>query len=234
MACARVRPGRRRRRRRKTSAKEESRCTVSPRRVSARMFPGDPPPQARSRRAGIFVPGAAWRPARAQRRRRMGRGGGAGGGGGAGTRTMYKPRASAAVKSALCPGTASWAATAERENAKSLERSDWLASTHSNLNFGAQNWLLQMLWRDNKKSCLARGRTETTRREPESSTERSNEERWRRGRRWSTRREPACEPVADQAAREATKWGWTWMTVPAMCKEFKISGPPGPPRNTGQ
>ncbi|CAK0880304.1 unnamed protein product [Prorocentrum cordatum] len=80
---------------------------------------------------------------------------------------MYKPRASAAVKSALCPGTASWAATAERENAKSLERSDWLASTHSNLNFGAQNWLLQMLWRDNKKSCLARGRTETTRREPE-------------------------------------------------------------------
>ncbi|CAK0880296.1 unnamed protein product [Prorocentrum cordatum] len=70
---------------------------------------------------------------------------------------MYKPRASAAVKSALCPGTASWAAT----------RSDWLASTHSNLNFGAQNWLLQMLWRDNKKSCLARGRTETTRREPE-------------------------------------------------------------------
>ncbi|CAK0880285.1 unnamed protein product [Prorocentrum cordatum] len=201
-----------------TSAKEESRCTVSPRRVSARMFPGDPPPQARSRRAGIFVPGAAWRPARAQRRRRMGR---AGGGGGAGTRTMYKPRASAAVKSALCPGTASWAATAEREN---LERSDWLASTHSNLNFGAQNWLLQMLWRDNKKSCLARGRTETTRREPEQVGG--------EGRTRSAVGPPA--PVADQAAREATKWGWTWMTVPAMCKEFKISGPPGPPRNTGQ
>ncbi|CAK0880275.1 unnamed protein product [Prorocentrum cordatum] len=134
---------------------------------------------------------------------------------------MYKPRASAAVKSALCPGTASWAATAEREN---LERSDWLASTHSNLNFGAQNWLLQMLWRDNKKSCLARGRTETTRREPEQVGG--------EGRTRSAVGPPA--PVADQAAREATKWGWTWMTVPAMCKEFKISGPPGPPRNTGQ
>ncbi|CAK0880272.1 unnamed protein product [Prorocentrum cordatum] len=83
---------------------------------------------------------------------------------------MYKPRASAAVKSALCPGTASWAAT----------RSDWLASTHSNLNFGAQNWLLQMLWRDNKKSCLARGRTETTRREPEQVAA-AGEERGGRG-----------------------------------------------------
>ncbi|CAK0880302.1 unnamed protein product [Prorocentrum cordatum] len=118
---------------------------------------------------------------------------------------MYKPRASAAVKSALCPGTASWAATAERENAKSLERSDWLASTHSNLNFGAQNWLLQMLWRDNKKSCLARGRTETTRREPN-----------RGGRRRQSREDHRILSPSDR---------WHWPEAITMAKRARRSPP---------